>query len=95
MKKYGIWKIVLLDASSGEVVKCEITATSGKAAKARVESRYEGCEVLKMIRLDWLTGFDYSVMSKVIQEAYPSYANALMDVFIDCGLFEEAAPDAD
>lgn len=87
MKKYGIWKVVLV-AADGEVGRVEIVGTSGKNAKARVESRYEGCEVLKMTRSKWLTGFEYSTMSKAIREAYPSYANDIMDVLVDCGFFE-------
>lgn len=87
MKKYGIWKVVLVTAD-GEIVRVEITGTSGKNAKARVEARYKGCEVLKMTRFEWLTGFEYSTMSKAIREAYPNYVNEIMDVLVDCGFFE-------
>ena len=59
MKRYGIWKITLVSVS-GEVVICEITARSGKDARKRAESRYEGCQILKMTRKTWLDRFIYS-----------------------------------
>ena len=97
MKKYGIWKTVLLDAS-GEVVKCEITATSGKNAKARVEAAHEGGEVLKMTRVEWLNGFSYAQLSAALLNAYPNYGHALAQILADNGVFsgqEEAADECD
>ena len=86
MKKYGIWKFAILTAS-GELVKCEITARSGKDAKARVEARYGGCEVLKMTRVKWLTDFSYTAMADLLLSAYPNYCESLLSILEDNGLF--------
>lgn len=93
MKKYGIWKITLLLAS-GEVIKCEITARSGKDAKSRVESLYEGCEVLQMFRMMWLNGFSYAQLSAALMDCVPAYADALLTILADNGVFsgQDAAP---
>lgn len=97
MKKYGIWKITLLTAS-GEVIKCEITARSGKDAKSRVQSLYEGCEVLQMFRMIWLDGFSYAQISAALMDCVPGYADALIQILEDNGIFSgqaEASSDAD
>lgn len=93
MKRYGIWKITLLNVY-GEVVKLEITARSGKDAKSRVESIYEGCEVLQMSRKTWLDRFSYAEMSNVLMECCPAYADSLLTILSDNGLFsaQDAAP---
>lgn len=93
MKRYGIWKITLV-AVSGEVVICEITARSGKDARSRAESRYEGCQILKMERIKWLTDFSYAAMSVLLLDAYPNYGSSLLQIFSDNGLFsgQEEAP---
>lgn len=96
MKKYGIWKVVLQTAS-GEVIKQDVTAISGKDAKARIEKLYEGCEVFKMIRVEWLNGFSYSQLSAAILGACPTWGQALLDILTDNGVFsgKEAADGAD
>ena len=86
MKKYGIWKITLVTVS-GEVVKCKITARSGKDARSRVEAIYEGCEILKMTRVEWLNGFSYSQLSATILDAFPTSGQALLDILADNGVF--------
>lgn len=86
MKKYGVWNCVIL-TNDGEVARCSVTATSGKNARQRVEARYEGCEVFKMTRVGWMTGFSYAEMSAVVRSAFPEHANEIMDILIDCGLF--------
>lgn len=96
MKRYGIWKITILSVS-GEVVICEITARSGKDARSRAESRYEGCQILKMERIKWLTNFSYAVMSALLLDAYPEYGSSLLQILSDNGLFsgDEAPSDVD
>ena len=93
MKRYGIWKITLLTVS-GEVIKCEITARSGKDAKRRVESAYEGCEVLQMFRMMWLDGFSYAQISAALMDCVPGYADALLTILADNGVFsgQDEAP---
>lgn len=86
MKRYGIWKITLLNAY-GEVVNCDITARSGKDARSRAESRYEGCQILKMTRVTWLTGFSYSQLSADLLNFDPDYGQALLDILADNGVF--------
>lgn len=86
MKRYGIWKIILVSVS-GEVVICEITARSGKDARKRVEARYEGFQILKMTRVKWLTGFSYSQMSAALLNFDPNYGQALLDIMADNGVF--------
>ena len=95
MKRYGIWKITLVSVS-GEVVICEITARSGKDARSRAESRYEGCQILKMERIKWLTDFSYAAMSVLLLDAYPNYGSSLLQILADNGLFsgEEEAQSA-
>lgn len=97
MKKYGIWKITLVTVS-GEVVICEITARSGKDARSRAESRYEGCQILKMTRIKWLTDFSYKAMSVILLNSFPVYGQSLLQILSDNGLFscqEEATSDVD
>ena len=93
MKKYGIWKITLLIVS-GEVIKCEITARSGKDAKRRVESAYEGCEVLQMFRKTWLDRFSYAELSAALMKCVPDYAYSLLTILADNGVFsgQDEAP---
>lgn len=93
MKRYGIWHITLLD-TSGEVVKCEITARSGKDARSRVEARYKGGEVLKMTRVVWVDGFSYDQLSNALMGCVPGYADALLTILADNGVFvcQDEAP---
>ena len=93
MKRYGIWKKTLV-AVSGEVVICEITARSGKDARSRAESRYEGCQILKMTRVKWLNDFSYAAMSVLLMDAYPEYGSSLLQILSDNGLFsvQDEAP---
>lgn len=86
MKKYGIWKIILVSVS-GEVVICEITARSGKDARARAEARYEGCQILKMTRVMWLDGFSYAQLSAALMDCVPGYADSLLTILADNGVF--------
>ena len=97
MKRYGIWKITLVSVS-GEVVICEITARSGKDARSRAEKRYEGCQILKMTRIKWLTDFSYTAMHNLLIDAYPEYGSSLLKILADNGLFsgqDEAPADVD
>ena len=97
MKRYGIWKITLVTVS-GEVVKCDMTARSGKDAKRRVESAYEGCEVLQMFRKTWLDRFSYAELSAALMKCVPAYADSLLTILADNGVFsaqDEAQYDVD
>ena len=93
MKRYGIWKITLVSVS-GAVFICEITARSGKDARSRAESRYEGCQILKMTRVKWLNDFSYAAMSVLLMDAYPEYGSSLLQILSDNGLFsvQDEAP---
>ena len=93
MKRYGIWKITLVSVS-GEVVICEITARSGKDARKRAESLYEGCQILKMSRVMWLNGFSYAQLSAALMDCVPGYADALLTILADNGVFfcQDEAP---
>ena len=86
MKRYGIWKITLLTVS-GEVVICKITARSGKDARSRTEALYEGCQILKMSREMWLHGFSYEQLSAALMDRVPGYADALLTILADNGVF--------
>ena len=86
MKRYGIWKITLVSVS-GEVVICEITARSGKDARSRAESRYEGCQILKIERLKWLNDFSYTAMATLLLAAYPNDCSSLLQILEDNGVF--------
>lgn len=86
MKRYGIWKITLVSVS-GAVFICEITARSGKDARKRAEARYEGCQILKMTRMMWLTCFSYSQLSAALLNFNPNYGHALLDILADNGVF--------
>ena len=86
MKEYGIWRVVL-QTSSGETVKQDVTAWSGKNARARIEKLYEGCEILKMTRVSWLTGFSYAQLSAALLNFSPNYGQALIDILADNGVF--------
>ena len=97
MKRYGIWKIILLNVS-GEVVICDITARSGKDARSLAEKRYDGCQILKMTRIKWLTDFSYTAMAELLRNAYPNYWESLLSIMEDNGLFsgqDEAPSDVD
>lgn len=97
MRRYGIWKITLVSVS-GEVVICEITARSGKDARKRAESRYEGCQILKITRIEWLNNFSYTGMAELLRDAYPDYWESLLSILEDNGLFsgqDEATSDVD
>ena len=97
MKRYGIWKITLVSVS-GAVFICEITARSGKDARKRAESRYEGCQILKMIRIKWLNDFSYMTMAAILLAAYPDDCSSLLQILEDNGLFsgqDEALSDVD
>ena len=97
MKKYGIWKITLVTVS-GEVVICEITARSGKDARSRTEALYEGCQILKMTRKTWLDGFSYAQLSAALMDCVPGYADALLTILADNGVFsgqDAATSDVD
>ena len=74
---------------SGEVVICEITARSGKDARKRAESRYEGCQILKIARSKWLDDFSYTAMAELLLAAYPNYCGSLLTILEDNGLFSE------
>ena len=93
MKKYGIWEIILVTVS-GKVDICEITARSGKDARSRAESRYEGCQIFKMTRVMWMTGFSYSQLSAALLNFDPNYGHALADILADNGVFscQDEAP---
>ena len=93
MKRYGIWKITLVSVS-GELVICEITARSGKDARSRAEKRYEGCQILKMTRVEWLNDFSYSTMADFLLAAYPNYCGSLLNILEDNGIFsgQDEAP---
>ena len=86
MKRYGIWEITIVSVS-GEVVICEITARSGKDARKRAESRYEGCQIIKMERLRWLNHFSYTAMASLLLAAYPNDCSSLLQILEDNGLF--------
>lgn len=92
MKKYGIWKVILRTVS-GEVIKQEVTATSGKDAKARIANLYEGSEVFKMTRVEWLNGFSYAQLSAAIMGACPTSGKALLDILTDNGVFSGKEAD--
>ena len=98
MKKYyGIWRVVL-QTSSGETVKQDVTAWSGRNARARIEKFYEGCEIFKMTRVAWLTGFSRAQLSAALLNFDPNYGQALIDILADNGVFvcpDEAPSDVD
>ena len=93
MNRYGIWKITLVSVS-GAVFICEITARSGKDARSRAEKRYEGCQILKMERIKWLTDFSYDAISILLHDACPEYGSSLLEILSDNGVFsgEDEAP---
>ena len=92
MKRYGIWKITLVSVS-GEVVICEITARSGKDARKRAESRYDGCQILKITRVKWLNDFSYTAMADLLYPVYPNYCGSLLSILEDNGLFSGNGAD--
>ena len=95
MKKYGIWKVVLQTAF-GEVVNIDVTASSGKDARRRIEKRYEGCEIFKMVRVSWLTGFNRAQLSAALFNFDTKYGHALADILEDNGVFSgQDEPPAD
>ena len=97
MKRYGIWTVVL-QTISGEVVKRDITAWSGKDARKRIEKRYEGCEIYKITRVSWLTGFSRAQLYEALLNFNPNYGQALLDILADNGIFsgqDESPSDVD
>ena len=86
MKRYGIWEITLVTVS-GKVDICEITARSGKDARSRAEAGYEGCQILKMTRKTWVNGLSYAQLSAALMDCVPAYADALIDILADNGVF--------
>lgn len=78
----------------GEVVKLDVTASSGKDARRRIEKLYEGCEIYKMVRVSWLTGFSRSQLSAALFSFDTNYGHALTDILEDNGVFsaQDAAP---
>ena len=93
MKRYGIWEITLVTVS-GKVDICEITARSGKDARKRAEAGYEGCQILKLTRKTWLDGFSYAQLSAALMDCVPAYADALLTILVDNGVFacQDKAP---
>ena len=82
----------------GEVVKLDVTASSGKDARRRIEKLYEGCEVYKMERVSWLTGFSRAQLSAALFSFDTKYGHALADILEDNGVFsgeDEAPSDVD
>lgn len=94
MKKYGIWKIYAL-TTDNEVVKRDITATSGKDAKSRMLAIYTNAEILNMTRKVWLDGFSYAQLSAILMEFNADYADALLTILDDCGVFSVPADERD
>ena len=94
MKRYGIWKITLVSVS-GVVFMCEITARSGKDARKRAEARYEGCQILKITRIKWLTDFSYEAMSILLHDYCPEYGSSLLSILADNGLFSDQEDNHD
>ena len=92
MKRYGIWKITLVSVS-GVAFICEITARSGKDARKRAEARYEGCQILKMERIKWLTDFSYDAISILLHDACPEYGSSLLEILSDNGIFSGEGAD--
>ena len=86
MKEYGIWRVVLQTAS-GETVKQDVTAWSGKNARERIEKLYAGCEIFKMTRVSWLNKFSYAQLSAALLNFDPNYGQALLDILVDNGVF--------
>lgn len=93
MKKYGIWNVVIL-TNDGEVVRRDVTATSGKDAKSRMCAIYQECEILKMTRKTWLSGFSFSQLSAALMDFSPDYADALLTILDDCGVFSTSVEEA-
>ena len=79
---------------SDEVVFCEITARSGKDARKRAEACYEGCQILNITRIKWLTDFSYEAMSILLHDECPEYGSSLLQILSDNGVFsgQESAP---
>ena len=94
MKRYGIWEITLVTVS-GKVDICEITARSGKDARSRVEDSYEGCQILKMTRKTWLNRFSYSEMADALMAFTPAYADSLLTILEDNGVFSDQEDNHD
>ena len=92
MKRYGIWEITLVTAS-GKVDICEITARSGKDARSRAEAGYEGCQILKMTRKTWVYGFSYVKLFTALMDCVPDYADALLTILEDNGVFSDQDGD--
>lgn len=93
-KKYGIWNVVAL-TNDNEVVKRDITATSGRNAKSRMLAIYANAEVLKTTRKVWLDGFSFAPLSGALMEVTPVYADALLTILDDCGVFSVPVEECD
>ena len=93
MKRYGVWNVVL-QTVSGEVVKQDVTARSGKDARRRIEKCYEGCCVFKITRKTWLDRFSYAELSDKLMYCLPGYADELLTILEDNGVFsgQDEAP---
>ena len=76
-----------MQTAFGEVVKLDVTASSGKDARRRIEKLYEGCEVYKMKRVSWLTGFSRAQLSAALFSFDTNYGHALTDILEDNGVF--------
>ena len=95
MRTYGLWTVVIL-TNDGEVVRRDVTATSGKDAKSRMLAIYPESEILKMTRKTWMVGFSFAQLSAALMDFRPDYADALLSILDDCGVFSvpvEAAED--
>lgn len=79
--------------NSGEVVRRDVTATSGKDAKSRMVAIYPKCEVLKMSRKVRLDGFSFAQLSAALMEVTPVYADSLLTILDDCGVFSVPVED--
>lgn len=80
-----------MQTAFGEVVKLDVTASSGKDARRRIEKRYEGCVIYKMVRVSWLTGFSRAQLSAALLNFDPNYGQALLDILEDNGVFSDQA----
>ena len=85
-----------MQTAFGEVVNLDVTASSGKDARRRIEKRYEGCEIYKMVRVSWLTGFSRAQLSAALFSFDTKYGHALVDILEDNGVFSgQDEPHAD
>ena len=78
-----------MNTAFGEVVNLDVTARSGKDARKRIEKLYEGCEIYKMVRVSWLTGFSRAQLSTTLFSFDTKYGHALTDILEDNGVFAD------